>query len=108
MCLFFICQERREMSESSQLHGGLTNPPRADFVFEIGTQRIKDQMEISNALDTKTGIILGFIVVSVAEVVGIVIQRPTPVIVSPHWVHRLDVAPYCPAAFSVSSYESEG
>lgn len=70
MCLFYSVEKKREMSERDER---FPSPPSVKFICEIGMQRIRDQMEIFNALDTKAGLILGFIVVSVAEVLGYLI-----------------------------------
>jgi hypothetical protein len=40
------------------------------FVFEMGLKKISDQTAVCDALDSKIGLLLGFVVVSVAEVLG--------------------------------------
>ena len=41
-----------------------------EFAFQLGLQRIQLQTEFFDALDQKTGMILGFVVVSIAELLG--------------------------------------
>jgi hypothetical protein len=52
-----------------------TAPPSdgIDFVFRMGLQKIADQIQVFDALDTKVGVILGFVVVSIAEILGFLI-----------------------------------
>jgi hypothetical protein len=43
------------------------------FAFEMGMQKIADQIQVFDALDTKVGVILGFVAVSIAEILGFLI-----------------------------------
>ena len=40
------------------------------FLFDAGLKKISDQTAVSDSLDSKIGVLLGFVVVSVAEVFG--------------------------------------
>ena len=77
--------ELSALKSRSPEHSNDVIPPAlsVDFVFEKGLQKIKDQIEIFQHLDDKVGLILGFIVVSVAEFLGFfflaVTENPKPV-----------------------------
>jgi hypothetical protein len=45
-------------------------PPSIDFVWETGLTKIRDQIEIFDTLDSKIGVIVGFVVVSIVELLG--------------------------------------
>ena len=55
-----------------------------EFVFQVGLQRIQLQSEVFDALDQKAGMVLGFTVVSVGELLGFLMLaaaegvRPSP------------------------------
>jgi hypothetical protein len=63
----------------------MPDKPRTDYqadlttryLFEIGTEKIRDQGEAFDSLDTKTGVILGFIVVSIPELLGFLLLAAT-------------------------------
>ncbi len=46
------------------------SPASIDFVWEMGLAKIRDQIEMFDALDSKTGVIVGFVVVSIVEILG--------------------------------------
>jgi hypothetical protein len=48
-------------------------PESVDFVWEMGLRKISDQIEMFDALDSKTGVIVGFVVVSIVELLGFLI-----------------------------------
>jgi len=58
-------------------------PPSIDFVWEMGLSKIKDQIEMFDALDSKTGVIVGFVVVSIVEILGFLllaaVEAPTQI-----------------------------
>lgn len=45
-------------------------PESVDFIWEMGLHKIRDQIEMFDALDSKTGVIVGFVVVSIVEILG--------------------------------------
>ncbi len=45
-------------------------PTSIDFVWEMGMSKIRDQIQMFDALDSKTGVIVGFVVVSIVEILG--------------------------------------
>jgi hypothetical protein len=47
-----------------------TTPTSIDFVWEMGMSKIRDQIQMFDALDSKTGVIVGFVVVSIVEILG--------------------------------------
>ncbi len=48
-------------------------PESVDFVWDMGLRKIGDQIEMFDALDSKTGVIVGFVVVSIVELLGFLI-----------------------------------
>src|SRR5579871_5119206 len=59
-------------TENESTSNSPSGPPSAsvDLVFDSGLKKISDQILISDSLDSKIGLLLGFVVVSVAEVFG--------------------------------------
>lgn len=61
----------------------LAVPPSIDFIWEMGLRKIRDQIQVFEALDSKVGVILGFVVVSIVEILGFLIlaaaEATTPV-----------------------------
>jgi hypothetical protein len=47
-----------------------STPESIDFVWEMGLNKIKDQIGVFDAIDSKTGVIVGFVVVSIVEILG--------------------------------------
>jgi len=45
-------------------------PESIDFVWDMGLHKIRDQIQMFDALDSKTGVIVGFVVVSIVEILG--------------------------------------
>lgn len=54
-------------------------PQSIDLVWEMGLRKIGDQIELFDALDSKTGVIVGFVVVSIVEILGFLILAATEV-----------------------------
>ena len=51
-------------------------PTSIDFVWEMGMSKIRDQIQMFDALDSKTGVIVGFVVVSIVEILGFCCSLP--------------------------------
>ena len=47
-----------------------STPESIDFVWEMGLRKISDQIGVFDAIDSKTGVIVGFVVVSIVEILG--------------------------------------
>jgi hypothetical protein len=45
-------------------------PESINIVWEMGLAKIRDQIGMFDALDSKTGVIVGFVVVSIVEILG--------------------------------------
>ncbi len=45
-------------------------PESINLAWEMGLRKISDQIEVLDALDSKTGLIVGFVVVSIVEILG--------------------------------------
>jgi len=60
------------------------SPDGLDFVFKMGQQKIADQIQVFDALDTKVGIVLGLVVVSIAEILGFLILAVAEGVESSH------------------------
>lgn len=48
-------------------------PESITFVWDMGLRKISDQIEMFDAIDSKTGVIIGFVVVSIVEILGFLI-----------------------------------
>jgi hypothetical protein len=59
------------VGQSNVSSNPLSPPPDTiNFIFKAGLKKISDQVAISDSIDSKIGLLLGFVVVSVAEVFG--------------------------------------
>lgn len=67
-------------------------PSSIEFVFQMGLQRIQLQNQVFDALDQKAGMVLGFTVVSVGELLGfLLLAAAEGVKPSPYFVKFIQV-----------------
>ncbi len=58
------------MSSPPPLPDNIPVPNSVDFVWDMGLRKIGDQIAMFDAIDSKTGVIIGFVVVSIVEILG--------------------------------------
>jgi hypothetical protein len=73
-------------------------PESVDFVWEMGLHKIRDQIEMFDALDSKTGVIVGFVVVSIVEILGFLLLAAAEA-VSPQQLRGTPIFSLCVQIF---------